>query len=52
MTRYLIRNARILGGDPTDLLLADGVIARVGTDLPADDAASDPVPPDRPADPL
>ena len=39
MTRYLIRNARILGGEPTDLLLADGVIARVGTDLPADDAA-------------
>jgi dihydroorotase len=38
VTRYLIRNAQILGGDPTDLLLADGVIAQIGTDLAGDDA--------------
>src|SRR3954447_2980685 len=38
VTRYLIRNARILGGDPTHLLLADGVLAGIGTDLAADDA--------------
>jgi dihydroorotase len=35
VTRYLLTNARILGGDPTDLLLADGVIARIGTHLAA-----------------
>jgi dihydroorotase len=29
VTDYLIRGARILGGDPTDLLLRDGVIAEV-----------------------
>jgi dihydroorotase len=40
VTRYLLTNARILGGDPTDLLLADGVIARIGTHL-ADAAAAD-----------
>lgn len=33
MSSYLIRRARVLGADPTDLLLADGVVARVGTDL-------------------
>ncbi|MBO0846956.1 MAG: dihydroorotase [Nocardioides sp.] len=27
MTDYLIKNARILGGDPTDLLIRDGVIS-------------------------
>ncbi|MCW2764435.1 MAG: hypothetical protein JWO11_394, partial [Nocardioides sp.] len=27
---YLIRNASILGGAPTDLLLQDGIIAAVG----------------------
>ena len=31
MTSYLIRSARILGGEPTDLLLEDGVIAAVGS---------------------
>ena len=35
MTSYLIRGARILGGEPTDLLLQDGVVAAVGTDLDA-----------------
>ncbi|HET9759847.1 MAG TPA: amidohydrolase family protein, partial [Nocardioidaceae bacterium] len=38
MTTYLIRGARILGGDPTDLLLSDGVIADIGPGLSADGA--------------
>jgi dihydroorotase len=29
-TTYLIKSARILGGEPTDILIADGVIASVG----------------------
>jgi len=33
---YLIRGASILGGDPTDLLLRDGVIAGIGTGLAED----------------
>ena len=33
---YLIKNARILGGEPQDLRLRDGVIAEIGTDLAAD----------------
>ncbi|MEY9963926.1 dihydroorotase [Streptacidiphilus sp. MAP12-16] len=33
MTSYLIRNARILGGEPQDLRLKDGVIAEIGTGL-------------------
>ncbi|MCK6209208.1 dihydroorotase [Georgenia sp. EYE_87] len=32
MTDYLLRSARPLGGDPTDLLLRDGVIAATGAD--------------------
>ena len=36
MTSYLIRNARILGGEPQDLRLKDGVIAEIGTGLAAD----------------
>lgn len=32
MTSYLLTSAAILGGEPTDLLLADGVIAAVGPD--------------------
>ncbi|WP_345036994.1 dihydroorotase [Georgenia daeguensis] len=32
MTDYLLRAARPLGGDPTDLLLRDGVIAATGAD--------------------
>ncbi|QMU76076.1 dihydroorotase [Streptacidiphilus sp. PB12-B1b] len=35
MTSYLIRNARILGGEPQDLRLKDGVIAEIGTGLAA-----------------
>ncbi|MFD0597852.1 dihydroorotase [Catellatospora coxensis] len=34
----LIRNARVLGGEPTDLLLRDGVIAEIGAGLAADGA--------------
>ncbi|GAA2527107.1 dihydroorotase [Pilimelia columellifera] len=32
---YLIRGARIVGGDPVDLLLRDGTVAEVGTGLSA-----------------
>lgn len=35
---YLIRGARLLGEETTDLLLADGVIARIGDNLEASDA--------------
>ena len=30
MTDYLIRGARILDGEPTEVLIRDGVIARIG----------------------
>jgi dihydroorotase len=36
VTSYLIKNARILGGEPQDLRLRDGVVAEIGTDLAAD----------------
>jgi dihydroorotase len=32
-TNYLIRKARILGGDPQDVRIADGLIAEIGADL-------------------
>ena len=32
MTTYLITGARPLGGDPTDVLVADGVVAALGAD--------------------
>jgi dihydroorotase len=32
-TNYLIRKARILGGDPQDIRIADGLIAEIGADL-------------------
>ncbi|MEZ0089871.1 dihydroorotase [Streptacidiphilus sp. EB129] len=35
MTSYLIKNARILGGEPQDLRLSDGVIAEIGAGLAA-----------------
>jgi dihydroorotase len=35
---YLIKNASILGGDPTDLLLEGGVIKEIGPGLTADGA--------------
>jgi dihydroorotase len=38
MTAYLLRGVRPLGGEPTDLRLADGVITGVGTGLDADGA--------------
>ncbi len=41
MTAYLITGAALLGGDPTDMLLADGVIAALGAG--AADAARDDV---------
>ncbi|WP_037606433.1 dihydroorotase [Streptacidiphilus rugosus] len=37
MTHYLIRNARILGGDPQDIRIADGLIAEIGAGLEARD---------------
>jgi dihydroorotase len=39
VTTYLIKYAAVLGGDPTDLLLRDGVIAEAGTDQEAPDGA-------------
>ena len=35
---YLIKNARILGGDPTDILVEDGVVEQVGPGLTAEGA--------------
>ncbi|WBB71559.1 dihydroorotase [Micromonospora sp. WMMD1128] len=40
MTAYLIRNVRVLDGEPTDLLIRDGVVAEVGAGLTADDATA------------
>ncbi|WFE34995.1 dihydroorotase [Micromonospora sp. WMMD975] len=40
MTAYLIRNVRVLDGEPTDLLIRDGVVAEVGAGLTADDATT------------
>ena len=37
MTTYLIKGARILGGEPTDLLLADGVIRMPAAGATADE---------------
>ncbi|RFU42172.1 dihydroorotase [Actinomadura logoneensis] len=37
-TTYLIKGARVLGGDPADILVRDGVIAGIGPDLAADGA--------------
>jgi len=39
VSTYLIKNAAVLGGDPTDLLLRDGVIAGLGAGLEAPDGA-------------
>ena len=36
-TTYLIKNARVLGGSPTDLLLKDGLIAEVGSPIAGPD---------------
>ena len=37
-TTYLIRNARILGGDPTDILVEDERVTEVGAGLTAEGA--------------
>ena len=41
MTATLLTGARPLGGDPTDVLLADGVVAALGADARTHDAARD-----------
>ena len=41
VTAYLIKDAAILGGEPTDLLLEDGVIARSAAPATAGDAEVD-----------
>jgi len=33
MTSYLITGARILGGEPTDILITDGVVAEIGREV-------------------
>jgi len=38
VTAYLIRSVSIVGGEPTDLLIRDGVVAETGRGLAADDA--------------
>ncbi|MFN3923572.1 MAG: amidohydrolase family protein, partial [Pseudarthrobacter sp.] len=38
---YLIRGASILGGEPADLLIRDGVIAETGTGLNTEGRAND-----------
>ncbi len=38
MTTYLLKQVRPLGQETVDLLLSDGLIAQVGSDLSADDA--------------
>jgi dihydroorotase len=38
VSTYLIRNVAVLGGEPTDLVLADGVVREIGTGLRADGA--------------
>ena len=38
MSTYLIRGVAVLGGEPTDLLLADGVVREIGSGLDAEGA--------------
>lgn len=38
MTSYLLRRCRPLGADPVDILLTDGVISEIGTNLEAGDS--------------
>ncbi len=38
MTSYVIRRAKILGGEPTDIAIEDGLITAIGTDLTVDGA--------------
>ena len=44
-TSYLIKNASILGGAPTDLLLEDGVIRAIGASAAARTASRPSTPP-------
>jgi dihydroorotase len=37
MTSYVIRGARLLGADPTDIAIKDGVITGIGADLTGDE---------------
>lgn len=39
MSTYLIKNAKVLGGDARDVLITDGRIAEIGTGLAAPDGA-------------
>ncbi|NUU26327.1 MAG: dihydroorotase [Streptomycetaceae bacterium] len=39
MSTYLIKNAKVLGGDAQDVLISDGLVTEVGTGLAAADAA-------------
>lgn len=39
MSTYLIKNAKVLGGDPQDVLVADGRIAELGRGIESADAA-------------
>jgi dihydroorotase (multifunctional complex type) len=38
MSTYLIKNARVLGGEPADILIRDAKIAQIGRDLTAEGA--------------
>ncbi|HLS00669.1 MAG TPA: dihydroorotase, partial [Beutenbergiaceae bacterium] len=38
MSSYLLRNCRPLGHDPQDILISDGVISQIGTDIDSGDA--------------
>jgi dihydroorotase len=40
-TTYVIKGARLLGAEPTDLLLRDGVVAAIGLGVGAGDGADD-----------
>ncbi|HSA53277.1 MAG TPA: dihydroorotase [Yinghuangia sp.] len=39
MSTYLIKNAKVLGGDAQDVLISDGLVTRVGTGIDAPQAA-------------
>ena len=40
MTTYLVKNVSVLGAEPTDLLLADGVVKEMGPGLSAESVSS------------
>ncbi len=41
MSGYLIKNARILGGEPSDILVRDGVVVAIGDTDPSEGGAGD-----------